>query len=197
MKVLVISDIHGSINDLNKILEKEAFDKLFILGDLYYHGPRNPLPEGYNSMKTAEKLNSLKDKIICVRGNCDAEVDQMISEFEILERADVEIDGVKYTLTHGRYYNEENIPENCGEVFLYGHTHIKIQKDIDGIKIINPGSISIPKDGSKSYIIIENKKIIEGRIEWHKNFVKDKSIAMYIWEAKKCLIYPTILSLFA
>ena len=164
MKVLVISDIHGSVNDLNTILKKEEFDKLFILGDLYYHGPRNPLPEGYNSMKTSEILNSLKDKIVCVRGNCDAEVDQMISEFEILDRADIEIDGVKYTLTHGHRYNETNLPENCGDVLLLGHTHVKVEKVVNGIKILNPGSISIPKDGSKSYIVIDNVKIIFRRL---------------------------------
>ena len=77
MKTLVISDIHGSVLDLKRVLEKETFDKLFVLGDLYYHGPRNPLPDGYNTMETARTLNALKEKIVCVRGNCDAEVDQM------------------------------------------------------------------------------------------------------------------------
>ena len=158
MKILVISDIHGSVLDLECVLEREKFDKLFILGDLYYHGPRNNLPEGYNPMETAKLLNSLKDKIVCVRGNCDAEVDQMISEFPILERADVYIDGVRYTLTHGHHYNNENLPEDVGDVLLYGHTHIKNVTQRDNVIIANPGSISIPKDGSKSYLTIEDDR---------------------------------------
>ena len=159
MKILVISDIHGSVLNLKRVLEKEAFDKLFILGDLYYHGPRNPLPDGYNTMETARTLNALKEKIVCVRGNCDAEVDQMISEFEIKDRADIEIDGVKYTLTHGHHFNEDNIPENCGNVLLHGHTHVKMIMEKNGITIANPGSISLPKDESKSYILIDDGKI--------------------------------------
>lgn len=159
MRILVVSDIHGSILDLNYVLEKEKFDKLFILGDLYYHGPRNNLPEGYNPKEVSKVLNSLKEKIVCVRGNCDAEVDQMISEFSILDRADIEIDGVKYTLTHGHHYNEDNLPKDCGDVLLHGHTHVKTMIEKENIKIVNPGSIAIPKDGSKSYIIIENSTI--------------------------------------
>lgn len=156
MRILVISDIHGSILDLKHVLEKEKFDKLFILGDLYYHGPRNNLPVGYNPLETSKVLNSLKDKIVCVRGNCDAEVDQMISEFPILERADVEIDGIKYTLTHGHHYNEDNLPENTGDILLHGHTHVKMMIEKGSVKIANPGSIALPKDSSKSYMIIED-----------------------------------------
>ncbi len=159
MKILVISDIHGSYLNLKKVLEKESFDKLFLLGDLYYHGPRNAIPEGYDTMKTCELLNSYKDKIVAVRGNCDAEVDEMISDFLIESRADVEVDGVKYTLTHGHIYNEHNLPKECGDVLLHGHTHIKMDVSAYGVRVLNPGSISIPKDGSKSYIVIDNGKV--------------------------------------
>ena len=159
MKLLVVSDIHGSYYYAKKIEEtaqKENPDKVILLGDLYYHGPRNPLSRAYSPMDVANVLNKMKDKILCVKGNCDAEVDEMISEFKLEDHIRMEIDGKKYFFTHGHKYNIDNMPNDV-DVLVYGHFHINFIKEKDGVICINPGSISSPKGGSKnSYLIIEN-----------------------------------------
>lgn len=165
MKIMIISDIHGSYNDLKKVMniyEKENIDKLIILGDILYHGPRNPLPEGYNPKKVVELLNKNKENIIAVRGNCDAEVDQMLLEFNITETyTRLYIDNRCFFLTHGHHYDKDNMPYlNKGDVLLYGHYHVPMLEEKDGIHIINPSSISLPKQGQKSFIIYENEEFI-------------------------------------
>ncbi len=162
MKLMIISDIHGSYEDLQTVMnyyEEEKADKLIILGDILYHGPRNDLPEGYAPKKCIPLLNSYKDKILAVRGNCDAEVDQMVLEFPM--RADYalyDIDGHTFYITHGHLYNEENFPPlNQGDVYLYGHFHISVFIEKDGHYLVNPNSISLPKKGEKSFIIYEDE----------------------------------------
>jgi len=163
MKLLVVSDIHGSsyyANKFNEIYEKECPDKIILLGDLYYHGPRNPLTQEYNPMEVAKIFNNLKDKILCVKGNCDAEVDEMISEFKFKESIALTINNKKFFFTHGHKYNIDNIPNNV-DVLVYGHFHTGFIKEKDGITCVNAGSISLPKNNTKnSYLIINDNEII-------------------------------------
>lgn len=164
MKCMIVSDIHGSYEDLKKVIdifEEEKMDKLILLGDLLYHGPRNPLPEGYNPKEVAKLLNQYKNKIIAVRGNCDAEVDQMVLDFPM--RADyleLYIDGHHFFITHGHLFNEDEMPLiQEGDILMYGHFHKPIAKKKDGIVIFNPSSISLPKEGTKSFGIYENHEL--------------------------------------
>ena len=124
MKYLVITDIHGSPVNLKKVLEKETFDKLLLLGDVLPHGPRNNLPVGYDPKEVINVLNPLKNKIICVRGNCDAEVDDMVLDFPMLSLACIEYNGKNIYLTHGHKFNSKNLLNIENSIVLYGHTHI-------------------------------------------------------------------------
>lgn len=165
MKVMFISDIHGSYTWLERVLDiykKEGFDKLIILGDVLYHGPRNPLPEGYDCQKVLQLLNTYKDEIIAVRGNCDAEVDQMVLDFDVMQTSkEIEIEGHPFYLTHGHHYNEEILPDiKKGTVLAYGHFHKPIAKEMNGIYIVNPSSISLPKEGNNSFGVYENHQLI-------------------------------------
>ena len=161
MKLLIASDIHGSAYWCRKLIEQieaEQPDKVILLGDLLYHGPRNDLPKGYAPKEVIPMLSSLKEKILAVRGNCEAEVDQMVLPFPCLaDYAMVEADGMTFYLTHGHLHNPDHLPPlQPGTVFLSGHTHIKQDILIDGIRCLNPGSVSIPKDGTHSCLICEN-----------------------------------------
>lgn len=179
MKYLVVSDIHGSLYYTNKIIEiykKENPDKIVLLGDLYYHGPRNPLTKEYNPMEVSNILNSMKDIILCTKGNCDAEVDEMVSEFKFEDSIELEVSGLKILFTHGHKYNIDNIPQNI-DVLVYGHFHTGFIKEKDGIICVNTGSISLPKDDtSNSYLIIDDNQIIlkdiEGNIEENIELLK-------------------------
>ncbi len=164
MKLMIISDIHGSYTNLKKIIdiyEEKKADKLIILGDILYHGPRNPLPVGYDPKKVTELLNQYKDKIIAVRGNCDSEVDQMVLDFDMMcTYTRIYLDNRCFFLTHGHHYDKEHMPYlNKGDVLLYGHYHIPMLEEKEGIYIVNPSSISLPKQGEKSFIIYENNEI--------------------------------------
>ncbi len=164
MKMMIISDIHGSYEDLKKaisVFDEENMDKLVILGDILYHGPRNPLPDGYNPKEVIKLLNAYKDKIIAVRGNCDAEVDQMVLDFSMRsDYLEMYVDDHRMFLTHGHLYNEENMPcLNQGDVFMCGHFHKSMAINKDGITIFNPSSISLPKAGVKSYGVYENSEL--------------------------------------
>jgi putative phosphoesterase len=155
MKILFLSDIHGVPSTLEAALNKAGvlgFDKIVLLGDLLYHGPRNGVPDFYDPVKVANILNGLKDKIIAVRGNCDAEVDQMMVDFPIMEDYRVlEADGEKFFLTHGHLFNEYKLPPlGMGTVLCHGHTHIAENKLLQcGLRIFNPGSVSLPKGGQE------------------------------------------------
>ena len=163
MKYLVVSDIHGSgyyAEKIEEIVKKENPDKIILLGDLYYHGPRNRLTDGYNPMEVAKILNKYKDIILCTRGNCDAEVDEMISEFKFEESIQLNIEGKRFFFTHGHKYNIDNIPKNI-DILVYGHFHTGYIKEKDGVLCVNAGSISLPKnDTPHSYLIIDDKQII-------------------------------------
>ena len=162
MKLLIASDLHGgadAVRTLAARIEEFSPDKILLLGDLLYHGPRNDLPQGYAPKQVIPILNELKDKIVAVRGNCEAEVDQMVLEFDCMgDYAVVEADGLVMALSHGHVYNAEKLPpaEHI-DVFMSGHTHVKVLERRDGgLAILNPGSTTIPKDGSASYATYED-----------------------------------------
>ncbi|MBR5011231.1 MAG: phosphodiesterase [Clostridia bacterium] len=162
MKLFIASDIHGSAHYCEKLLAefgRTGAEKMLLLGDILYHGPRNDLPKGYNPKAVIEMLNNIKDKILCVRGNCDTEVDQMVLGFPVLADYAVIYDG-KTTIyaTHGHNYNENNLPPlQKGDILLHGHTHIPACNEHEDYTYINPGSVSIPKENSHhGYMIYEN-----------------------------------------
>ena len=161
MKWMIASDIHGSAAYCEKLLAafgREQADRLLLLGDLLYHGPRNDLPQGYAPKEVIAQLSGVKDKVFCVRGNCEAEVDQMVLPFPVLaDYCLLEQKGRVIFATHGHHYNLENPPLlQPGDVLLHGHTHIPAKDNSLGFWYLNPGSVSIPKDGSHSYMVYEN-----------------------------------------
>ena len=162
MKWMIASDLHGSAYYCRRMLEafeREGADRLFLLGDLLYHGPRNDLPREYAPKEVIPLLNGKKEKLLCVRGNCDAEVDQMVLEFPVL--ADYAVLPVGQRLiyaTHGHIYHVKNLPPLApGDVLLHGHTHVPAWTEFgQGNLYLNPGSVSIPKEDSPhSYMILE------------------------------------------
>lgn len=153
MKYLIASDIHGSAYYCEKVIDsfkQEKADKLLLLGDILYHGPRNDLPKEYAPKKVIEMLNPLKDKIYCVRGNCDTEVDQMVLDFPVLaEYCLLAYGSTTIFATHGHKFNTSNLPPlSKGDILLHGHTHIPKCEKCGDVTYINPGSASIPKEGS-------------------------------------------------
>jgi len=164
MKLLICSDIHGDLGSMKDVLcayEKEGAERLLILGDLLYHGPRNDLPKTYAPKEVIELLNANRDKILSVRGNCDTEVDQMVLSFPILaDYAYLELDGIKIFATHGHHHNTTTPPPlREGEILLHGHTHVlKIEEFGNNNFYINPGSAALPKEGNpRTYAIYENR----------------------------------------
>ena len=161
MKVVIASDIHGSAywcGKLMELIDKEQPDKILLLGDILYHGPRNDLPRDYAPKQVIPMLSQHKDKILAVRGNCEAEVDQMVLPFSCMAPyAVLCADGVTFYLTHGHHENPDALPPlEAGSLFCSGHTHVKMDEVRNGIRCINPGSVSIPKDGSHSCMVWDN-----------------------------------------
>ena len=161
MKLLIASDIHGSAYWCARLMEeirREDPDRVLLLGDLLYHGPRNDLPRDYAPKQVIPMLSEIKEKIMAVRGNCEAEVDQMVLPFPCLaDFSQLMVDGKLFHLSHGHHQNPQNLPPLPeGSVFLFGHTHVKLDERVYGIRCLNPGSVSIPKDGSHSFLIYEN-----------------------------------------
>ena len=162
MKLLIASDIHGAAGycrDLLAAWDREGADRLLLLGDLLYHGPRNDLPPDYAPKEVIALLNARKNQIFCVRGNCDTEVDQMVLEFPVLADYAVLTAGSRLLYaTHGHVYNTAHLPPlQPGDILLHGHTHIPRRTLRDGIYVLNPGSVSIPKAGSwHGYMTLED-----------------------------------------
>ncbi len=177
MKYFVLSDIHGCITYVEKALEifdSSDCDKLLLLGDLLYHGPRNPLVDEYSPVKVISLLNKYKDRIIAIRGNCDSEVDQMVLDFPMMsDYTQIVIDNTNIFVTHGHLFDENNLPKLMkGDVFINGHYHVPVAKEVDGIYLLNPGSITLPKDDSKrSYGILTSKSFEIYDLD--KNIVKE------------------------
>ena len=166
MKWMIASDIHGSAACCEKLLAafgREQADRLVLLGDLLYHGPRNDLPLGYAPKEVIAQLSGVKDKVFCVRGNCEAEVDQMVLPFPVLaDYCLLEQKGRVIFATHGHHYNLENPPLlQPGDVLLHGHTHIPAKDNSLGFWYLNPGSVSIPKESSPhSYMTLEDGQFL-------------------------------------
>lgn len=160
MKILIASDVHGSsfyLKKLIKAFETEKANLLVLLGDVYNHGPRNSLPEEYAPMTVSELLNGIKDKLIVVKGNCDSQVDTLISDFDFIEDMLVISGDKKVLLTHGHVYNKDNLPKTKVDAIIYGHFHTGFIEEQNGIVVANAGSISLPKNNTpNSYIILEN-----------------------------------------
>ena len=162
MKLMFASDIHGAADCCEKMLkcfDEERAEKLFLLGDILYHGPRNDLPADYAPKRVIAMLNERKNQLLCVRGNCDTEVDQMVLDFPIMaEYALLYLDGRTVFLTHGHKFNTDNPPSlNDGDILLHGHTHVQTIDESRNYTYINPGSVSLPKNGMpKSYLIYED-----------------------------------------
>lgn len=143
MKILIISDIHGSsyyAEKIKEIYEIEKPDQIILLGDLYYHEPRNDLTQEYNPMKVAGILNDFIGKIRTVKGNCDAEVDEMISDFKFEQNIEMKVNGKNIFFTHGHIYNIDNMPKTDIDIMFYGHYHTGFIKEENGIIFANPGS---------------------------------------------------------
>ena len=162
MKLVIASDIHGSAYYCRKLLaalDREKAPRMLLLGDILYHGPRNDLPEGYAPKEVISMLNEHNASILCVRGNCDTEVDQMVLDFPILADYAYLAEGkLRIFATHGHVYNLSHLPPlRRGEILLHGHTHIPAWQNHDGLWYLNPGSVSIPKEDSPhSYMMLEN-----------------------------------------
>ena len=160
MKYLIVTDIHGDANSCKFICDtfiNNNFDKMLLLGDVLYHGPRNDLPSGYNPKECIKLLNNLADKIIWIKGNCDAEVDEMVLKFKVNDKLDLVLNNLNVHLEHGHHLDEYT---GTPDLVLYGHTHIPECKLHNKTLYFNPGSISIPKENSsKNYGILEEKNI--------------------------------------
>ena len=167
MKFMIASDLHGSAYYTRQLLDafqREGADRLLLLGDILYHGPRNDLPKDYAPKLVIAMLSEIKDKVLCVRGNCDTEVDQMVLPFPIL--ADYAVMPVGSRLmycTHGHHFNANALPPmQKGDILIYGHTHVPLQDVNDERVCLNPGSVSIPKENSwHGYMTLE-----DGHFRW-------------------------------
>ena len=174
MKWLIASDIHGSATYCRQLLaawDREGAERMLLLGDILYHGPRNDLPAGYAPKEVIDLLNARRNDILCVRGNCDTEVDQMVLRFPILaDYAFVQGEGVTIFATHGHVYNADHLPPlHDGDILLHGHTHVPACERIGKYLYMNPGSVSIPKaDSPHSYMTMEGTdfawKTLEGQL---------------------------------
>ena len=167
MKWMIASDIHGSALYCEQMInayQAEGADRLLLLGDILYHGPRNDLPEGYAPKRVIALLNPLQKDLLCVRGNCDTEVDQMVLEFPILaDYALLSLGRKMVFMTHGHVYHNTHLPPlHPGDILLHGHTHVPACQELESHIYLNPGSVSIPKEGSpRSYMTLE-----DGMFRW-------------------------------
>ena len=163
MKYMFASDIHGSAYYCRKTLEvfqNSGAKRLILLGDILYHGPRNDLPREYDPKKVIAMLNGIKNEIYAVRGNCEAEVDQMVLKFPVMADYGVLVlNGLTFYATHGHVYHQDNLPPmKKGDILIHGHTHLLKAEQEENCYVINPGSVSIPKGGNPAtYAILEEK----------------------------------------
>lgn len=176
MKFLIASDIHGSeyyCKLLLKAIEKEKPQRVLLLGDILYHGPRNDLPRDYNPKAVISLLNPIKNLLLCVRGNCDTEVDQMVLDFPVMaDYAAVPLQrGIMY-LSHGHKFNKSCLPPLCdGDVLINGHTHVPESDVLGGVHYLNCGSVSIPKENSPhTYMVFENDEFLWKNLESFESY---------------------------
>ncbi|MGM9681292.1 MAG: phosphodiesterase [Eubacteriales bacterium] len=180
MKFMIASDIHGSAyycKQMLDALEREGANRLILLGDLLYHGPRNDLPREYAPKSVIAMLNGAKERLLCVRGNCDTEVDQMVLDFPILaDYMIVQMGNRTVYATHGHKFGPDHLPPLCpGDALLFGHTHIPFCERRNGILCLNPGSVSIPKENSAhGYMTMDEDRLIwktlDGETVWERSW---------------------------
>lgn len=166
MNILIGSDIHGSLKFGKLFFEKaEKYqpEKILLCGDFYYNGSRNVPPEDYSPKDVVNLLNEYASKIIAVKGNCESEVDQWVSKFPISDMATLYLFNKEIVMTHGHHFSFDNLPINPGDIFLQGHTHIGVLKKEGDLILANPGSVSLPKDGHHSFMIMneEGMKLLD------------------------------------
>lgn len=170
MKILVASDLHGGETTCRMLLDRfreEKAEKLWLLGDILYHGPRNDLPDGYRPKGVISLLNPHKDIIEAVKGNCDSEVDQTVLDFDVSTTEKVfSVNGKRVLLTHGHHFSPDQPPEESFDIVFFGHTHIPFEKRIGETVFVNPGSVTLPKNGSpKSYLLFDENGITRKDLE--------------------------------
>lgn len=177
MKLFVATDVHGSAYFAERIVDefkRSNCDLLILLGDVYNHGPRNPFPKDYAPMKVAEAFNEVASKLVAVKGNCDSEVDQMISEFPFVQQVIIPFGNHRMYFTHGHVYNKDNLPSlTAGDLLFYGHFHKNEITEVDGVTCVNVSSASLPKDES-AYCIADGAGItlfgFDGKVILRKKF---------------------------
>lgn len=162
-KLFIASDVHGSAYYAQLIVNefvKSGADCLVLLGDTYNHGPRNPLTKDYAPLKVAELFNALAARVIAIKGNCECEADESISDFPIVKNKRLTMGKRTVFLTHGHVFNENNLPKlKQNDVLCHGHTHVSYVEKKDGIYFINPGSVSLPKDEFRGYMLLEKERV--------------------------------------
>lgn len=161
MRLFVATDIHGSAYWAERIVKEfkqSNCDLLILLGDIYNHGPRNPFPRDYAPLKVAEEFNKIADRVVAVKGNCDSEVDEMISDFPFVSQEIVPSNGRRLHFTHGHVYNKDSLPRlTSGDALFYGHFHKNEIILVDGVTCVNVSSVSLPKDGAEpAYCIVDD-----------------------------------------
>lgn len=182
MKYMFASDIHGSAWYCRKLLEeyrRSGADRLILLGDILYHGPRNDLPLEYAPKEVIALLNAMKQEIYAIRGNCEAEVDQMVLEFPVMaDYAVLVLNGLTFYATHGHVYHPDHLPPmKPGDVLIYGHTHLLRAEAMGEYYVLNPGSVSIPKGGNPAtYGILEEQKF--SILDFEGNVVKSLKLCL-------------------
>ena len=159
MKILIASDLHGSVESSNKILELDSkfnFEKIILLGDINFSGARNVPPQDYYPISVCENLSKVKDKLEIIRGNCDSRVDEFVFGIKFEDLKHIKIGNHRVILTHGDLYNEENLLLMRGDIFMYGHTHIYVLERNNEHFVLNPGSLTLPKNNNpKTYAIYD------------------------------------------
>lgn len=166
MKYLIASDIHGSAYYTQKVIDatlREGADTLVLLGDIFNHGPRNPLPKDYAPLKVADMLNAIKDKLLVVKGNCDSEVDTLIAEFDFLPHLVIANEDKTIFCTHGHVYNKDQMPKQRYSAVVYGHFHTGFIDELDGAIVANAGSVSLPKNNTPSSYLLFDGKVLSLR----------------------------------
>ena len=184
MKYMFASDIHGSAYYCRKLLEayrQSGAERLILLGDILYHGPRNDLPREYAPKEVIAMLNPMKQELLAVRGNCEAEVDQMVLDFPVLaDYAVLVLNGLTFFATHGHMFHQDNMPPlKAGDILVHGHTHLLKAEKVGENYILNPGSVSIPKGNSpRGYMILTDHaaewKTLEGEGYHRYSFISPR-----------------------